>query len=317
MSLRVLQIPDAIANWPAWLESELVGIQLYDLVQELELLSRTEPKTNSLDESLGDSRQAVLEKGLSSLNTNQLRTLLRNPQQLVELQELVFVEGGDYWQSVPRSDSLQTIVNQQWHALASELSASLESKQQTIEPPLIVGASEPKEPVVRLANESNVDGRPNADSTVFGRRTVVWPALAALAACLLLATIPFFRSSESGQFFAHASIQKSSLVGKEYLELLTDTIRTDWNNQPIEPGGVRDQLIAMRDSCDVLLDSDLRQLRPEVAAELKTRCGKWRTKFNDALDQLASGVDPHSVQTEANQTIEKLLEVLPELDSVV
>lgn len=317
MSLRVLQIPDAIANWPAWLESELVGIQLYDLVQELELLSRTEPKTSSLDESLGESRQAVLESGLGSLSPSQLRTLLRNPQQLIELQELVFVEGGDYWQSVPRSDSLQTIVNQQWHALASELFESSVSKDQTIEPPPIVVAPERDAPAVGLSSDTNVDVRPHSDSPLLGRRTVVWTALAALAACFLLTIIPLFRSSEGAQFFARASLQRSSLVGKDYLELVADTIRSDWNNQPSEPNGIRDQLIAIRDSCDVLLGSELGQLRPEVATELKTRCKKWQTKFNDALEQLASGADPNSVQAEANQIIRKLLEVLPELDSVV
>lgn len=315
MSVRILQIPDAIADWPAWLERELVGIHLHELVQELEILSRGEPKTSTLEETLNGAKQAVLEQGLVALGDSQLRTLLRNPRQLTDLQELVFVAGGEYWQTVSRSDSLQRMATEQWQNLASEISDARKQNRQTIEPPPVAARTPPRSQAVRPSKELEVQDHSETRSTFFGRRTVVLIAIAALAACLLFAWIPFVRPSQDGRFFANASIQESDLTGKDYLKLMADTIRADWKLQPSGPNAARDQLVAFRDSCDILLGSDVPQLRPEVETELKARCRKWQTKFDDALNQLASGADPEQVQVEANQIVQQLLNVLPSLES--
>jgi len=317
MSVRILQIPDDVADWPDWLERELVGIHLYDLVEELEITSRKERKAKSLDETLGESRHEVLQRGLSALTPNQLHGLLRNPQHLLELQELMFVEGGGYWQQVPRSESQQKMAIDQWAPLAAKLSASRQSAAPTIEPPPIIRANERVEPLKRLPNQVDGLGRAETSPRSFGRRTLQFATLAVIAACVLFMVAPFFRTTKKESFFARASIQQSELVGQAYLEMLAETIRADWESRPKDSDEIFEQLIAFRDSCDVLLEDDLDQLRPEVAAELKTRCNKWRTKFDDALNQLATGADPEQVQADANQIVEQLLGVLSGLESAV
>lgn len=317
MSVRMLQIPDQVADWPDWLERELVGFHLYDLVRELEITSRKESKSNSLDETLGESRQEVLQRGLKILTSSQLRGLLRTPQHLIELQELVFVEGGNYWHRIPRSDSHKKMASDQWASLAPKFSASQQSAAPTTVAPPIVAASQRALPLNSFSDQADDLSRAATSSRSSGRRTLLFVALAAIAACVLLVITPSFRTTNSKRFFARDSIQQSDLIDQAYLRMIAETIREDWDSHPEDSDRIRMQLIAFRDSCDVLLKDNLHQLRPEVAAELKTRCKKWRTKFDDALNQLAEGGDSAQVQADANQIVEQLLDVLSSLESAV
>ena len=55
----------------------------------------------NLDAVLGDSRDAFLERGFAALPRPVLRQLLRNPDLLLELPDLVYREGSNAWFSAP------------------------------------------------------------------------------------------------------------------------------------------------------------------------------------------------------------------------
>src|SRR5271155_4211310 len=101
MRLVALEIPDDSAELPGWLEGQLLGFDLAALVAELEAIhGELGAKAIPLDRLLGTNRGAVLERGLSALPIETLHEFLRRPRQLLDLQELVLVEGGAYWQGL-------------------------------------------------------------------------------------------------------------------------------------------------------------------------------------------------------------------------
>ena len=99
MSLKSLQIPDGMADMGAWLDELIVSHDLVDTIVELEVLAGDRlTKVQSLDGVLAGSEEAVLESGLARASEMTLRGLLRQPSLLLELQELVMMQGGDFWQ---------------------------------------------------------------------------------------------------------------------------------------------------------------------------------------------------------------------------
>ncbi len=139
MTLRVLDIPPDPQELAEWLEHQVVDFRLGELVKELTDLrtalleawpslraehanSDGELSATSLPALLGDYRGAVLAKGLAVLPADRLRALLRQPLLLLELQRLVFVQGGDYWEQVgPASSELEGMVSEAQERLQSQL----------------------------------------------------------------------------------------------------------------------------------------------------------------------------------------------------
>src|SRR5215213_8608898 len=105
MKLHVADIPENAADIPAWLEGQLLGPHLGELVAELAAVHRPAAGA-TLDEALGDRRGDVLERGLGVLPPARVTRLLTNPWLLLALQELVLVEGGPYWSDVTPADGM-------------------------------------------------------------------------------------------------------------------------------------------------------------------------------------------------------------------
>jgi len=98
--IALLAMPDDPVAIPEWLDGALLGSDLPQLVAELRAVHRPGP-TPQLDAVLGDDRETFLTGGFSALRPNVRRSLLRNPDLLPELAELVFAEGGDHWLGGP------------------------------------------------------------------------------------------------------------------------------------------------------------------------------------------------------------------------
>ena len=62
MTLVAMEIPDDPAHWPQWLERELVGLRLGDLVGELQVIAGKEAgPAPSLKQIIGDHVNAICE----------------------------------------------------------------------------------------------------------------------------------------------------------------------------------------------------------------------------------------------------------------
>lgn len=98
MNLVALTIPDQPEELPGWLEGQLLGPDLGALVAELAAVHGFAGKTpKSIADLLGPHRSVVLKRGLGSLPRNLIKELMRHPAYLLDLQELILIEGSDYW----------------------------------------------------------------------------------------------------------------------------------------------------------------------------------------------------------------------------
>jgi hypothetical protein len=103
MYLHLLTMPSGPGHLSRWLECQLVGPCLGELVAELSgLADEADGAPPALAEVLGPYRGDVLERGLAVLPANMTRHLLGRPALLLDLQELVLCEGGAYWDQVNR-----------------------------------------------------------------------------------------------------------------------------------------------------------------------------------------------------------------------
>ena len=166
MNLIALEIPDDPALLPVWLEEHVVGTNLAALVAELEAVHGQHGGGPglSLDQVLLGHREAVVARGLKVLPADRLRTLLRRPRLLLDLQELVLASGGPHWlDRAARAIEHVQAVERGW----GSLKASLRDR------PVVAGVLPPSRPATAT---------PGAPRTLLLR----WAATLATAAAVLL-----------------------------------------------------------------------------------------------------------------------------------
>jgi hypothetical protein len=292
MKLVALDLPDNANEWPSWLEHQLVGLQLRDLVRQLEVVGVVSPQNAvSLDTLLGNQRGKILRDGLSVLSQAQLQSLVANPRSLLELQELVLQEGCPYWQRLSRTSEHQQQVSDQW----LRIQAAIETRSGNVPP-------------------ANVPGKQVDPQRQHWTR---WVAVAiALAACLLFVIFAWQNGGkEQGKFFARKGLLQSPKVGGAFLREVASVIQTDWQSDINDAALLKAELEKVVAACDLFIKSDLPQLNPATRQEAKKRCQGWRDKFRVNLTDLASGKPFVEVRTDANATVERLIKVLNELEA--
>jgi len=133
MKLFILETPGDPSLIPTWLNQMLVGLELADLVSQLEAVHGAPKDRLNLDAVLGERRDDVLNSGLSALNADQITSLLTHPQLLLELQESVLIHGSSFWTSLQNQDNeLTTAVNLGWQRLQTTLREREESESESI-----------------------------------------------------------------------------------------------------------------------------------------------------------------------------------------
>jgi hypothetical protein len=116
MTCVVLTIPDNPQQLASWLEDALTGHDLARVVRELTLLQgrELEPlRPGELAEVLGPDQTQILNAGLQQIPLSRIRQLTARPELLPELQELLLLEGSDYWQQRWQQQALPKSVGEQ------------------------------------------------------------------------------------------------------------------------------------------------------------------------------------------------------------
>jgi hypothetical protein len=104
MKAVILGLPDDEHEVPAWLERQLVGPALEELVAELSEIVGNAPEPEGVLRSvLGDRFDAVLSDGLKVLPEDEIQRLLARPGLLLQLRDEVLDAGGEYWDRVADS----------------------------------------------------------------------------------------------------------------------------------------------------------------------------------------------------------------------
>lgn len=276
MGLRLSMLPDDVNDWPEWLESEIVGPRLNDLVCELEVLfsGRGDESPSSaeatLEQVLGDVLDSVIDAGLSKAPPETLRTLLERPQLLFDLQDRVFEAESAYWMNRCQAAYSQT------QADPAVISA----------PPEDGNADGPKP-----AGETDV---PNVD-----RRSRV-PMIAALllaTAAVLLLMFGLMRGVDDPRVatawgFNQDELYESDESPSAYFESLADAAGEWFDERPETADALAGRLAEFSQGCQRVIDSEHSQLADLDWQWLTNQCSTWKQQ----IDQLATQLDADTTQ---------------------
>ncbi len=142
MTLHLERVPFDSARLPAWLERHLVGDHLGELIEEL-LAVRPPQGSFDFDRWFTTFKDQILSAGLSRVPRKALRQLLAHPPALRQLQTVVLLGGGRYWDEVPRSKGFHRRLKATRPAPAAPVMAA---KARTPAPPRTAPRPLPKVP---------------------------------------------------------------------------------------------------------------------------------------------------------------------------
>lgn len=287
MKLHVLDIPDDAAQLAPWLERQLVGLELGELVAELEAVHGTlAPKQKSLDEITGAQLSAALQNGLSACSPNVLRQLLTNPRALLELQERIFIDGGSYWSRVPATADVLDIVHGSWRRL---------------------------EPTLEVAPTTAA----HAPIPYRARSWFAHPAFVSLAtAAMLLVGVfvvdQFRTAAPSGWGWERPGALAANVPPDEYLNRLANSADEWFKKRPESAPELAKRILEFRRGCTTLIFAEHQPLAAADREWLVERCRVWAGKLDDHLAQLEGGGSVQDVRTQADDTVNKLIAALRE-----
>lgn len=100
MKLVIESVPFDSARLPGWLERQIVGERLGELIDEL--VAVRPPTAFDFDRWFAPLKDQILSDGLRGVPRQTLRLLFADPRSLRLLQRAVLLGGGRYWDQVPR-----------------------------------------------------------------------------------------------------------------------------------------------------------------------------------------------------------------------
>lgn len=283
MKLVSLDIPQEPSEWSVWLEQQVVGPDLGDLVLQLQELvgGQTEP-SQSLLEICGPTLDDVLASGLSVLTEEQIRRLIQFPRTLLDLQERIFKEGKSYWTNLPVSADQQRAVEEQWKRLSVKVGFGAETGDSV-------------QPVAAPM-----------------RRRGYWRSLAAIAAMLWVGAVLWILQPRTSPWgFDRPGLLTASVSASEYLNSLAEAA-DDWFQ--VRPQTRQELAVRLRQflhGCESLIAAPHPQLPPEDRTWLIERCQAWKSQLGTELAELNAGTKPDEiVRSETDAIIRRLMDVL-------
>jgi len=284
MKIQIADVPTEHDALAAWLERQLVGLDLGDLVLELSAFQNHPGPAADLADLLGSRRQDVLKTGLQVLSLQQLRGLLQSPAALLELQELACLNGGAYWQGVEHSAEHAALVEAGWQWLSTTLNASA----------MPARSSEPTR---------------SARSWFRNARRM----LTAVAVMLMVSLGIWlqWRPAPRGWGFDQPGALQVQLSAPRYLEHLATQAAVWFKQRPATKPALEQRLREFRHGCDTLIDAPHSQLAAADRAWLVERCRVWSAKLDGHLADLSGGEKSvEQVRAESDATINTLIQAL-------
>ena len=286
-SLPILDMPEEHEEVVSWLERHLVGLQLGQLAGELQVVHQADPHAYTLEKILGEEFASVLELGLSQASWEQIRLLLTHPATLLELQEQVFLKGGDYWLQIPITEEHQAVVDRGKVKLMQQLAESASS------------------------STSPSDGEKKKD----------WwkPMLSLVAICLLIGLgVWMFRPApKAGWGWNHPEAMQASLSAEEYLKQLAKSASAWKNKRPETREALAKRIGEFEAGCERLIKAPHKPLAEQDRLWLVERCEAWLKKIQQASTDLKNGEDVLKVRTRMDEIVEKLMKTLNDRASTV
>ncbi|MEZ6126613.1 MAG: hypothetical protein R3C49_26115 [Planctomycetaceae bacterium] len=253
-----LSIPTDFGQLVPWLERQIVGLQLNALVSDLAVLHHPNGRIH-LQDICADRLNEVLESGIGVLEPDEISRLLCNPQTLIELQELAFLSGSEFWGQLAsggeagrRSESLKASILSQLKPIGHDTTPGFSMKTDpglTALPPVVhvpapreqpVPVDEPisraQVPASEVEQEASQTTHPSAETHAnrsASRRT--GRIMAALAAALLIAVavkVGFPTAAPQGWGFNRPDLLAFEGSEPDFLNHLADRAG-EWSKKPV------------------------------------------------------------------------------------
>ena len=295
MSYALLEIPEDPAHWAAWLERELVGVNLHDLAGQFSLLAGS-PQRGVLSELMtGDELKQISASGLSVLSQEQIGRLLASPAALFQLQDIVLSEGGEYWQSVTVQAEHQRRADVVFEEVQRRLAAS--------------GRAAPA-----METAPAVETAAQADSHAVRANQTRSRMLVSLTAVLVIGLGMWLLQPPAAPSWGFA---KSDLAGIEvdsssdYFNLLADAGNEWFNKRPENAQQLQKRLQTFSAGCQVLIEAPHHQLATAERDWLVTKCQAWKDKIDGLVVRLDQAPDTFDqVQVDADDVVNRLVAAL-------
>lgn len=285
MTIRLLTIPDDPAKWAAWLEEQLVGLHLRELVEELrldpELKQQSElPLSKLLDK---DQQSGIVRHGLSATSLENIQALLANPGSLLELQEKVLEAGQPYWERQPGSQEVQESVDRVRNRLR-----------------------------IAPSSKNASDGMsPERSGRSKSRTMLGWIALASAALVIGVFAWPQ-QSGSSGRILGTPGLLADNVSSSsEYFERIAKAGNTWFDQTPRNSEDLAALLKEVSSDCEILINAPHEALTEDERTWFVTKCQNWKEKFDQTLASLEVGdLTFDDARAESDKVMLKLIQVL-------
>jgi len=278
-------MPDKLKSQPEWLERQLVGPDLRQLVEELRALHGIEDSPYDLDAVLAGQAKSVVDRGLRGLSGSQIQKLLRFPDLLFDLQELVLVACSPYWDRLlgaTRSTPIPT-------KFLEKLYAQLPPSQGTVTPARSVRVSSGRAPARWLAG------------------------IAAVAVVAIGVWLGFGQPKPQPEWgWNRPDLFSKADTRGDYL-LAVAAGAEDWQKLP---NATREEymanLIRLRDGCTRVINDPHSPLPPADRVWLVEKCKLWRDKFDLHNAEVRNLKPWETIRDKTDATVVALLVALRE-----
>ncbi len=318
MKIHVFSIPQTRPSLIQWIESHVVGVNLRDLVDELQALHGTQSeddRPDDLQSICGDHLTEVLSSGLNALTDQQISQVLQNPFTLLELQELAFVEGSEYWAQLASDGTAGRMATSMQADVISCL-GPLESRTNPgqssvtnpeLELPLLETVQEPM-PVACVAGK-----------TVRAGSQSRWIAAVVTAAAILLLAVTQWPSSSvnDGWGFSRPQLLTANVSEQEFFVSLSGAAQDWFKLDHSTPASLEANLAALSNSCQTLLDAPLPQLSSQSRQWVHGKCRTWKTTVDQHLVALRNDQSRfETTRSEMDVLMKRMVQTLKEGSSL-
>ena len=304
MKLHLLEIPAETQDLAAWVEQQIMAPTFGEFAAQLQVIhSYDNPGASQLElnQILGETQGYVVEYGMVSCSSKQIRQLLSNPEALLELQGMIFEHGSQYWLGKAGNQSVQPQI---LNALKTQIQEAENA----------VGLA-PSRSTNRPANVGRFT-RANSTST---RRAFGWKALAIAAGLLVMGTVGWNMLSPPDQpavakwgWQSEDAMPKTATPG-EYLAKLSAGGNAWFDREVENTEDYIKRLTELRTGCEILINAEHLVLSSDDRQWLVDKCKSWKVKFDQQLIGVNS--DPENFEKyliETNQTVNSLVKALKE-----
>ena len=305
-TLYVFDIPNDDALLANWLQAQIAGPHLGELVAELDALQETDllpgsrdrrngssPGEPTLDAVLGGRLSDVCERGLEDVPATLVRRLFRHPDLLIELQAHVLAQPTAFWdQKLTESLDLSETVDTGWLRLIKGLGITEAAR----------------------GREQSVRDRPANRRTKPARWFVAGLATAAAVAAVAFVVQDRFVGSQVvarvGWGWNQRHPLPNNLPRSEYLGLLAD-LSEEWRRErPDQSAALAQRINEFRAGCSRLILSEHPSLPPADRKWLTDKCRAWAKTLDGHLAALEAGQDALVVRDQVDGTIQSLAKAL-------